>query len=56
LNEQNAVTDQSETLMMVFAKLKPVLRKVAARTDAAIAHAATTFNQAECANYLRHAG
>jgi len=42
--------------MMRFAKLKPVLRKAAARTDATIAHAVTTFNQAECANYLRHAG
>jgi transposase len=45
---------------MVFAKLKSALRKAAARTDAtisdAIADALATFNQAECANYLRHAG
>lgn len=44
----------------VFAKLKTLLRKAAARTDAAILqaidHALACFTQAECANYLRHAG
>jgi len=44
----------------VFAKLKTLLRKAAARSiDAiseAIAHILTTYTPAECANYLRHAG
>jgi transposase len=44
----------------VFAKLKTLLRKAAARTEPrildAIAQILATFTQAECANYLRHAG
>jgi putative transposase len=44
----------------VFAKLKTLLRKAAARSiDAislAIAHILTTYTPAECANYLRNAG
>lgn len=45
---------------MVFAKLKTLLRKAAARTEPrileAIAQILNSFTQAECANYLRHAG
>jgi transposase len=44
----------------VFAKLKTLLRKAAARTEPAIiqaiAHILDSFTQAECENYLRHAG
>ena len=44
----------------VFAKIKTLLRKAAARTDTAIlealAQTLACFTQAECANYLRHAG
>lgn len=44
----------------VFAKLKALLRKANARTEDkiidAIGRILSTFNQAECANYLRHAG
>ena len=44
----------------LFAKLKTLLRKAAARTlDAvsdAIAHILATYSQAECANYLKDAG
>ena len=45
---------------MVFAKLKTLLRKVAARTrDAlwdAVAEALQAFTPDECTNYLKHAG
>ena len=44
----------------VFAKLKSLLRKAAARTledlIGAIANALTKFDPAECANYLNHSG
>jgi transposase len=44
----------------VFAKLKSLLRKAAARTledlISAIANALTKFDPAECANYLNHSG
>lgn len=44
----------------VFAKLKSILRKVAARTldtlTAAIAYALAAFTPAECANYLANSG
>jgi hypothetical protein len=44
----------------VFAKLKTLLRKAAARTvDAvadAIAHVLATYSHAECANYIKDAG
>jgi transposase len=44
----------------VFAKLKHLLRKAAARTIeavcAAIAHLLQAFTQQECANYFEHAG
>jgi len=44
----------------VFAKLKTLMRKTNARTEErileAIAHVLSSFSQAECANYLRHAG
>jgi putative transposase len=44
----------------VFAKLKTLLRKAAARSidtvSAAIAHILATYTPAECANYLRNAG
>lgn len=44
----------------VFSKLKTLLRKAEARTEAAVLHAISdvlqTFKPHECANYLRNAG
>ena len=44
----------------VFAKIKTLLRKAAARTEPrlleTLAPILDSFTQAECANYLRHAG
>ena len=44
----------------VFAKLKTLLRKAAARTveavSAAIGHLLSSFSPTECANYLKNAG
>lgn len=45
---------------MVFAKLKTLLRKAAARTEPGVLNALRqildNFTQTECSNYLRHAG
>jgi len=44
----------------VFAKLKPLLRKAAARTQEAVCHAIgdllDSFTAEECANYFRNSG